>query len=95
MRWTREQSVQFYVETLGDQDASAISEVERYCVWPGQACGYMLGKLDFLRLREKAKAALGLKFDIHDFHDAVLLCGAVPLSVLDSVVDNYIKQKSV
>ncbi len=95
MRWTREQSVRFYVETLGDQDASAVSEVERYCVWPGQACGYMLGKLDFLRLREKAKAALGPKFDIHDYHDAVLLCGAVPLSVLDSVVDNYIKQKSI
>ncbi len=95
MRWSREEAVKYYVDTLGDQDASAISEVERYCVWPGQACGYMLGKLTYLRLREKAKAALGARFDIHDYHDAVLLGGAVPLAVLETLVDAYIKQKSV
>jgi uncharacterized protein (DUF885 family) len=55
MRWSREQAIKYYVDTLGDQDASAITEVERYCVWPGQACAYMLGKLTILRLREKAK----------------------------------------
>ena len=93
MKWTREQAVKYYVDTLGDQEASAISEVERYCAWPGQACGYMLGKLEILRLREKAKTALGAKFDIRQFHDAVLLSGAVPLSVLGTVVDNYIKAK--
>jgi uncharacterized protein (DUF885 family) len=93
MRWTREQAIKFYVDALGDQDASAVTEVERYCVWPGQACSYMLGKLTFLRLRDKARAALGPRFDIRDFHDAVLLCGAVPLTVLDDVVDNYIAAK--
>lgn len=93
MHWTREQAVKYYVDTLGDQEASAVSEVERYCVWPGQACGYMLGKLTFLRLRDKAKTALGSKFDIHEFHDTVLLSAAVPLSVLDQLVDRYIASK--
>jgi uncharacterized protein (DUF885 family) len=93
MRWTREESVKYFVDTLGDQEPSAVSEVERYCVWPGQACGYMLGKLTFLRLRDKAKMALGAKFDIHEFHDAVLLSAAVPLSVLEKLVDRYIASK--
>ena len=89
-KWSREQAVKYYVDTLGDQEASAITEIERYCVWPGQACGYMVGKLTFLRLRDKAKAALGAKFDIHKFHDTVLLSGSMPLAVLEKVVDNYI-----
>ena len=93
MKWSREQAVKYYVDALGDQEASAITEVERYCVWPGQACAYMLGKLTILRLREKAKVALGAKFDIRQFHDAILLSGAVPLTVLETVVDNYIKEK--
>jgi uncharacterized protein (DUF885 family) len=93
MKWSREQAVKYYVDTLGDQEASAVTEVERYCVWPGQACAYMIGKLTILRLREKAKTALGAKFDIRDFHDAILLCGAVPLTVLETVVDGYIAAK--
>jgi len=93
MRWSREQAVKYYTDVLGDPEASAATEVERYCVWPGQACAYMLGKLTFLRLRDKARAALGAKFDLHQFHDAVLLCGAVPLTILGKVVDNYIAAK--
>ena len=93
MKWSREQAVKYYVDTLGDPDSAAITEIERYCVWPGQACAYMLGKLDILRQRDKAKAALGTKFDIRQFHDAILLCGAVPLAVLDEVVDRYIAAK--
>ncbi len=90
MKWTREQTIKYYVDTLGDQEASAITEVERYCVQPGQACAYMIGKLTILRLREKAKAALGAKFDIRAFHKAILICGAVPLTVLETIVDEYI-----
>jgi uncharacterized protein (DUF885 family) len=93
MRWSREQAIKFATDTLGDLESAMATEIERYCVTPGQACGYMLGKLTFLRLREKAKAALGPKFDIRDFHDAVLLCGAVPLTVVETVVDRYIKAK--
>jgi len=94
MRWSREQAIKYYVDTLGDQDASAATEVERYCVWPGQACAYMLGKLTILRLREKAKTALGPRFDIRDYNDAVLVGGAVPLTVLEQVVDRYIAARS-
>ncbi|HUO93275.1 MAG TPA: DUF885 family protein [Rhizomicrobium sp.] len=95
MKWSREQAIKYYTDTLGDPVASATTEVERYCVWPGQACSYMLGKLTILRLRDKARQALGSKFDIKQFHDAVLLSGAVPLTVLETVVDNYIKTKRV
>ena len=93
MRWTREQAIKYFVDTLGDPVPSATTEVERYCVWPGQACAYMLGKLTILRLRDKAKTALGSKFDIRQFHDAILLPGAVPLTVLETIVDNYVKEK--
>jgi uncharacterized protein (DUF885 family) len=95
MRWSREQAIKYYMDTLGDPEKPTETEVERYCVWPGQACSYMLGKLTILRLRDKAKQALGSKFDIKQFHDAVLLSGAVPLTVLETVVDNYIKAKRV
>jgi len=88
--WSREQAVKFYTDTIGDPETMAITEVERYCVWPGQACSYMLGKLDWLRLRDKARAALGNRFDIRAFHDAGLLPGAMPLPVLDQCIDAYI-----
>src|SRR5262249_16654552 len=93
MKWTREQAIKYFVDSIGDPEPTATTEVERYCVWPGQACGYMLGKLTILRLRNKAKAELGAKFDIHDFHDAILTGGAMPLKVLESVVDRYIASK--
>jgi uncharacterized protein (DUF885 family) len=92
-KWTREQAIKYYVETLGDQEAGAVTEVERYCVSPGQACSYMIGKLTWLRLRERAKTALGLKFDIREFHDAGLLPGPTPLTVLDRVIADYTKAK--
>ena len=90
-RWTRDQAVKYYVDTLGDQQASAITEVERYCVWPGQACSYMVGKLTWLKLRAQARAALGPRFDIRKFHDAGLLSGPTPLDVLGRVIDGYVK----
>jgi uncharacterized protein (DUF885 family) len=90
LRWSREQAIKYYSDTLGDPVSGATTEVERYCVWPGQACGYMIGKIAMLRLRDKAKAALGARFDIRKFHDAVLLSGALPLAVLEKTVDSYI-----
>ncbi|HZL00975.1 MAG TPA: DUF885 family protein [Caulobacteraceae bacterium] len=90
LRWSREKTVKYYTDTIGDQEASAITEVERYCVQPGQACSYMVGKLTWLRLRAKARAALGARFDIRKFHDAALLGGAMPLAVLETVIDQYI-----
>ena len=89
-RWSREKAIAYYVETLGDKEATATTEVERYCVEPGQACGYMLGKLRLLALRQQAKAKLGDRFDIRAFHDAGLTCGAVPLDVLPRLIDRYV-----
>ena len=90
LRWSREQTVKYYVDNLGDQEASAVTEVERYCVEAGQACSYMVDSSTWLRLRAKAKAALGPKFDIRKFHDVALLNGAMPLKVLEAVIDDYI-----
>ncbi|KQY30998.1 Tat pathway signal protein [Caulobacter sp. Root1455] len=91
-KWSREQAVKYMAETMGDEESGTITEIERYVVWPGQACSYMVGKITWLRARERAKKALGKKFDIRKFHDAGLLAGMTPLTVLDRVVDNYIAQ---
>ncbi|WP_309606424.1 DUF885 family protein [Phenylobacterium sp.] len=90
LRWSREKAVETLSGIEGDPIALAGQEIERYSVNPGQACSYMVGKLTILRLRAKAKAALGARFDIRQFHDAVLLAGSMPLTVLEHAVDNYI-----
>ena len=91
-RWSREQAIAYFTDHLGDPESAAVQEVERYCVTPGQVCSYMLGKMEFLRLRDRARKALGGRFDIRAFHDAVLLAGDMPLTVLDRRVDDYITQ---
>lgn len=88
-RWSREQGIRYMVETLGDQESASTSEVERYCGWPGQACAYKVGHNEWVRLREKAKAALGDRFDLKGFHDVTLAGGGVPLTVLERVVDDW------
>jgi uncharacterized protein (DUF885 family) len=93
MGWSRDQATQYFMDLLGDPKSEAQGEIDRYCVWPGQACSYMVGKVTWLRLRQKAKTALGAKFDIRDFHDAGLLAGAMPLDVLEKVIDGYIAAK--
>ena len=90
MGWSREKAIAYFVDTLGDKESAATTEVERYCVWPGQACSYMVGKLTWLKLRDRARAALGNRFDIRKFHDAGLLSGALPLDVLERVIGEYI-----
>ena len=90
MKWSREQASQALSDIDGDPISLAQQEIERYCVTPGQACSYMVGKVSILRLRDKAKAALGPRFDIRQFHDAVLLSGSMPLTVLERRVDEYI-----
>jgi len=84
-RWSREQAVRYFVDTLGDPETASVTEVERYCVWPGQACTYMLGKLTFLSQRERAQRKLGAQYDVRKFHDAMLLPGAVPLELLERI----------
>ena len=88
-RWSREQAIRYMVDTLGDQESSVTTEVERYCVWPGQASSYKVGHAKWVEVRDKAKARLGAKFDIRQFHDAGLLSGAMPLEVLERRIDNW------
>lgn len=90
-RWNREQGIKYFTDTLGEPVASATTEIERYFIWPGQVCSYTLDNLAILKLRDKAKEALGARFDIRRFHDAILLCGPAPQKVLETVVDDYIK----
>ena len=90
MRWTRAQAIDWFVRTNGDDAASITGEVDRYCAMPGQACGYMVGRLEILRLRDKAKAALGGRYDLRTFDDAVELGGSVPMTLLETVIDGYI-----
>ena len=90
-RWTREQGVRFFVDVNGSNPLEVASEVDRYCSWPGQACGYKVGHSEINRQREKAKAALGQKYDVKAFNDSVVLGGNVPLDVLARNVDEYIR----
>ncbi len=89
-RWTRQQGVDFFVNENGSNPLEVASEVDRYCSWPGQACGYKVGHSTINRLRDKAKAELGPKYDLRAFDDAVVLGGNVPMDVLAKNVDDYI-----
>ncbi len=88
--WTREQAIDYMVDTTGMARSDATSEVERYMGMPGQACSYKVGQLKILELRDKARAELGDKFSLKDFHTVVLENGAVPLTVLERLVDEWI-----
>ena len=90
-RWTREQGVRFFVDVNGSNEMEVASEVDRYCSWPGQACGYKVGHSEINRQRERAKAAVGAKFDVKAFNDTLVLGGNVPLDVLAKNVDEYVK----
>jgi len=94
-RWSREQGIRYMVETLGDQESSIATEVERYAVWPGQASSYKVGHTTWVRLREEAKATLGDRFDIKGFHDTGLDAGGVPLTVLERVIGDWVASRRV
>jgi uncharacterized protein (DUF885 family) len=93
LRWSREKAVSTLSGIEGDPPAYSGQEIERYACSPGQACSYMVGKITILRLRAKAMAALGSRFDIRSFHDTVLAAGSMPLTVLGNVVDSYIASR--
>ena len=92
-RWSREQTIRYMVETLGDSETAVTTEVERYCVWPGQASSYKVGHNKWVELRSRAQAALGDRFDIRAFHDAGMNAGGVPLTVLDKVMSDWIASR--
>ncbi len=88
--WSREQAIDYMLANPGMGRSDAKAEVERYVAWPGQALGYKLGTLTIQRLRRKAEAALGPKFDVRAFHEQVLGSGALPLPVLEAKIDRWI-----
>lgn len=88
--WDKARAIQFMRENTALTDANIEAEVNRYISWPGQALGYMIGRLKILELRARAEQALGDRFDIRRFHDAVLRNGSVPLDVLESEIDRWI-----
>jgi uncharacterized protein (DUF885 family) len=95
-RWTREQAIDYMVDKSGTPRAAAVSEIERYIVWPAQACSYKVGLMRLQAARERARQALGARFDaqaLKDFHDMLLAGGALPLEVLDEQVDAWIKSR--
>ncbi len=89
-KWTREQAIKYMSDTTGFAASDVESEIERYIVWPGQALAYKVGMLKILELRQKAQEKLGTKFDIKQFHKAVLENGSLPLTMLEQQVDAYI-----
>jgi uncharacterized protein (DUF885 family) len=91
-RWSREKAIEYMEQILGSNETS---EVERYFAAPGQACAYKVGQLKILELRQKSREALGDRFDIKEFHDAILRVGSVPLTILEDVIDQFIQDKCV
>ncbi|MFD2165285.1 DUF885 domain-containing protein [Thalassotalea euphylliae] len=91
-RWTREQAIDYMKANTGMAQSDVVSEIERYIVMPGQATAYKVGMMKILELRQRAKDVLGDRFDLRDFHDVVLKNGAVPLDVLERLVEQYIER---
>jgi len=89
-RWSRERAIQFFVDEIGSGAEDVAREVDRYCSWPGQACGYKVGHSEIVRQRSLAQTALGQRFDLRAFNDAVVLGGNVPMDVLAKNVEGYI-----
>lgn len=94
-RWRREQAIDYMTSTTGMPEGDVVIEIERYMVQPGQALAYKIGMMKILQLRERARSALGSRFDLREFHDAVLRNGAIPLAILERVVDDYVARKKL
>ena len=92
--WTRQQAIDFMAENSGLSQNNIVSEVDRYISWPGQALAYKTGEMKIRELRNRAEQELGNKFDVREFHDKILENGALPLSILEDVMDEWLATKS-
>jgi uncharacterized protein (DUF885 family) len=92
-RWTREQAIQWFANANGSSIAEVTGEVDRYCAWPGQACGYKIGHSEINRLRNQAQQVLGTKFDLRKFNDAVVKGGGVPMVTLARSIDAFVRRQ--
>ncbi|WP_105255065.1 DUF885 domain-containing protein [Pseudoalteromonas sp. T1lg75] len=89
-KWTRQQAIDYFAAATGSPMSDVVPAIDRYIAWPGQALGYKLGMLKLVELRDRAKQALGDKFDIKAFHDVILLSGARPMAIVEQDVDAWI-----
>lgn len=92
-KWSKQMALDYLEKTTGYEKHKILSEVERYFVWPGQACSYKIGQIKILELRQKAQEMLHDRFDIREFHNRILKLGAVPLAILDEEIDAYIEEE--
>ncbi|HEX4075968.1 MAG TPA: DUF885 domain-containing protein [Candidatus Acidoferrales bacterium] len=93
MGWSRDRAIQYFEETTGQPHLNSVVEIDRYIVWPGQALGYMVGRLKIQGLRHDAEQALGDRFDIRSFHDAIVDQGALPMDLLESRTKQWIAEQ--
>lgn len=94
-KWTREEGIDYYMKNTPNAESDAVKMVERHIVMPGQATAYKIGMNKILELREEAKLQLGDQFDIKEFHEVVLTNGALPLNVLEEMVQEWVSSKKV
>lgn len=93
-KWTRQEAINYFMNHAGKTEHDIINEIDRYIAWPGQALAYKIGELKIKELKATSQKALGDKFDIREFHDAILVQGAIPLAILEKYIQQYIAEAS-
>ena len=93
-KWSRQQAIDFFKANAAKTEHDIVNEIDRYIAWPGQALAYKIGELKIKELRARSEKTLGDDFNIKEFHDLVLSKGAIPLNVLEDMVDEWLRNKN-